>query len=425
MHAASKARDHPLTPFSVSYFPLDRSTLIREADRCVLCGLCLPVCPTYGVSRDEGDSPRGRIGLVRALAEGRIEADTAATEHLQRCLGCRACEAMCPSKVRFGRIIDGGRELLDDRTGETLRAALRDPHRRRRYERLLRLYQRSGLRRIVRAVGLPRRFGPHRLARLVRLEGLLPDLPPPRPQPPTTRDGRPVALFTGCLGEGADRPAVEAAHRLLSALGHRVEIPPGQQCCGALDAHAGDRDNAERLAAANRAALSEGVPLLSLNSGCGAHLSEYGEWSGPAGEALAANHRDAVAFLADARWPDGLLRPLEAQAWVHEPCSLRNVLGGAEALYRLLGRIPGLTVSPLPGNERCCGAAGDYMVRQPAIADALREEKLDALAAGAPRYLLSSNRGCILHLAAGLRERGLEVEVLHPLELLARQLKED
>ena len=396
---------------------MDRSTLIREADRCVLCGLCLPVCPTYRLKRDEGDSPRGRISLVRALAEGRIEGDAALADHLDRCLGCRACEAMCPSKVRYGRIIDGGRGLLGGASGGFVRKVLGDPRRRRRYARLLHLYQRSGVRRILRASGLLKATG------MARADRLAPPFEAPRPPVVSSRvSGERVALFSGCLGDTLDRPAVEGAAKLLAALGCRVEIPAGQGCCGALDAHAGDQWNAARLAAANTAALPEGVPLLSLNSGCGAHLAEYGEWSGPAGEGVAGRHRDAVAFLAEARWPEGLLLPLEGRALVHEPCSLRNVLGGADHLYTLLGRIPGLEVKPLPGNETCCGAAGDYMLRQPAIADALLEEKLEAIAAAAPRYLLSSNRGCILHLAAGLRERGLEVEVLHPLELLARQL---
>lgn len=398
---------------------MDNTPLIRETDRCVLCGLCLPVCPTYRIARDEGDSPRGRISLVRALAEGRLAPDEALRGHLERCLGCRACESMCPSKVRYSRIIDGGRALLGGEAGRRLRRGLTDPRRRRRVERLLHLYQRSGIRRLVRATGVLKLLG------LERVEGLAPLFEPPVtvPKPRAMRGARGrVALFTGCLGESLDRGSVAAAVRLLEALEYRVEIPLGQGCCGALDAHAGDRWSAQTLAAANSASLPEAVPLLSLNSGCGAHLAEYGEWSGAAGEALAQRHRDAVAFLAEAEWPDGLLRALPVRVAVHEPCSLRNVLKGGEALYRLLSRVPGLEAVALPGNERCCGAAGDYMVRQPAIADGLREEKLDVLAEMAPRYLVSSNRGCILHLAAGLRERGLEVEVLHPLELLARQL---
>ncbi|GAB6040864.1 (Fe-S)-binding protein [Endothiovibrio diazotrophicus] len=399
---------------------MNPSELIREADRCVLCGLCLPVCPTYRLLGDEGDSPRGRISLMRALAEGRLKADAALAGRLDRCLGCRACEAMCPSKVRYGRIVDGGRALLGARGGARLRRVLANPRRRIRYLRLAHLYERSGLRRVLRASGLLRRFGLERMERLAP-PFTAPSALPAGFAPAGVPRGR-VALFAGCLAEGVDHPAVVAAGRLLAALGYRVELPPGQGCCGAMDAHAGDTRNARRLAAANSAGFPDGVPLLSLNSGCGAHLAEYGEWAGAAGEALAARHRDCLAFLAEAAWPDGLLRPVVGVVLVHEPCSLRNVLKGADALYRLLARLPGAEVRPLPGNERCCGAAGDYLLRQPTIADALREEKLDALAALAPRYLVSSNRGCLLHLAAGLRERGIEVEVLHPLELLARQL---
>ncbi|MGD2082578.1 MAG: (Fe-S)-binding protein [Chromatiales bacterium] len=399
--------------------------LLEETDRCVKCGLCLPHCPTYGLSRDEGESPRGRIALIQGLATGALPGDERLWGHLDRCLGCRACEPACPSGVRFGKIIDGARDLRQaSRPGwrsapsSLLMGLLARAPRRPVTRQLLRALQQAG------ATGLAARLPPTALGRLARL---LPALGPThrwRPLYPGAGPGRRprVGLFTGCVSRLAEQDALLAAVRVLQRLGVDVVVPQAQTCCGAIHQHSGRSAEARRLMARNRAAF-EGRGLdavVWVASGCGAQLAEYPELSDGA---LAPEPVDLCAYIRDLEWPAGLAPvALPERAAVHEPCTLRNVLHGAEAAYALLERIPGLDLIPLQGNERCCGAAGTYFLSQPGNADRLREPKVSALARLRPRYLVTTNVGCALHIGAGARQAGLDLEVVHPVQLLDRQL---
>lgn len=451
------ARGKPILPrITRTGTALNLPDLIKfEADQCVKCGLCLPHCPTYGLTQDEGDSPRGRIALMQALVEARLPPGGRLTFHLDRCLACRACERVCPSQVRYGRLIDAARAYDTRDAGRRphgplarwlLDRVVPDRRRLRRIARLLRLYQRSGLRRLVQLSGLPRLTGTR------RLDGLMPEIPAvPHWQawyPPAGEARGTVALFTGCIGDVLDRDALEAAITLLNACGYGVHVPSGQTCCGALHLHGGDPARAAALGAQNVAAFnalagtgtSTGTGINAGNdsgpgldavlysaSGCGATLAEYGEWPAtndiaPPGR-FAAPVLDLCSFLEqDGRLAGLSFAPLAAAVAVHDPCTLKNVIRATEPPYRLLRHIPGLTVSPLPGNGRCCGAAGSYLLTQPEMADALRADKLKALQDSGAEILLSSNIGCALYLAAGLRENGNAVEVMHPVTLLARQL---
>lgn len=403
------------------------------ADVCVKCGLCLPHCPTYGVSADEAESPRGRIALMQALAEGTLPVSERLEFHLDRCLGCRACERVCPSKVEYGRLLEAGRAL----------AAVEHPRPRRRllpgmiaggaFTRAapaLRLYQRSGLQRLLRRSGLLQKLGLRRmdgllppLSKTVRLQTHYPSVAPSRGE---------VALFTGCLGTALEQEALHAAIGLLTRCGYGVHVPAAQACCGALHRHAGDPAGATALARRNVAAFNALAidAIVYTASGCGAALAEYPNWfrRGDDAPAFGAAAIDLCSFLARVEWPENLTpRPLHARALVHEPCSLRNVLRAAEAPYRLLRRVPSLSVEPLPGNARCCGGAGATLIEQPGLADALREDKIAALKTatedtGADTILVTSNLGCALHLGAGIRADGMNVEVMHPATLLWRQL---
>ena len=401
-------------------------TLIREdADRCVLCGMCLPHCPTYGLTRSEAESPRGRIALMLALAKAELEPTPELRAHLDNCLSCRACERMCPSRVPYGRLLTHTRALLADRgeapAPERLMNRLLDGSARvqRTARSAFRVYEKSGVQTLV------RHFAPAG-GRLRRLDDLLPALPPSRPLPkPAAAGGEPrgrVALFTGCTGELFDLPTLKATVRLLGALGYGVDVPPAQTCCGARHRSSGRLDLAREQATANLTAFAEANAVVSIASGCGATLGEYGEWV-DGGEALSEAVYDVSDFLARCEWPATLrFQPLDAPVAVHIPCSLRNVLRGEQVPYRLLERIPGIKLLPLAHNETCCGAAGSYMLEHPETAEALREPKITALAQSGARYLVSSNIGCALHLAAGARRAGIEVEVLHPVVLLERQL---
>jgi glycolate oxidase iron-sulfur subunit len=410
----------------------------------------MPHCPTYGRTRDEGDSPRGRIALMQALAEGRLAPGGRLDFHLDRCLACRACERVCPSQVRYGQLIDAARAYgAPRRRPGRLARWLQDgviPDRRRlgRIARLLRLYQRSGLRRVARLSGLLRLTGTR------RLDVLLPEIPPvPRWRPyypPVEPRHGDVALFTGCIGSVLDRDALEAAITLVNACGYGVHVPEDQTCCGALHLHGGDPGQAAALARRNLDAFdalrgddngkAAGIDaVLYSASGCGATLVEYGTWPAVAGIAspgrFTAPVLDVCSFLERS---GGLARlsfaPLNAPVAVHAPCTLRNVVRAAEVPDRLLGRIPGLTVLPLPANGRCCGAAGSYLLTQPAMADALRDDTIRTFRESGAEILLSSNIGCALQLSAGLLDEGARgaqprIVVLHPVTLLARQLRDN
>lgn len=387
-----------------------------------MCGMCLPHCPTYLLTGDEAESPRGRISIIQGLARGQLQPDTPALTHLDHCLLCRACEAMCPSEVEYGHLMVEARrryppsekEHAADRAVEALTEG-------KLPRGLARFYQRSGLRSVARASGLLKGLG------LERADQMLPALRRSRPLPERVpahgeERGR-VALFTGCTGRLFEREALHAAVKLLSRWGYSVRIPRAQGCCGAMHQHSGDRETFESMARDNVAAFSDPEEtVVFIASGCGAVLAGYGQWlPEPEGASFATRLREISDFLAGE--PDGLaFRPLPERVAVQVPCSQRNVLKSPDAARRLLGRLPGAEPVALPDGDFCCGAAGRYMLDYPGTADALRERQLAGLERTGARYLVTTNVGCALHLAAGARERGLEVEVLHPVELLARQL---
>ncbi len=412
--------------------------LLAQADLCVKCGLCLPRCPTYGLSRVEGESPRGRIALAQGLAGGDLPLSPRLAEHLDSCLACRACEAACPAGVPYGQIIDGARAILAERRPPgrlrrwLLGAAARGPVARPAWWRIavaaLRAYGGAGLRPTLdRLLG---RFVP-RLARLARY---VPPLPPGlewRPYYPPQGEARgEVDLFLGCVARDVDRTTLEASIRVLTRLGLGVRVPSGQGCCGAIHLHGGDEGEALALARRNLQAFAGTAgPVVVTASGCAATLLEYERLPGLDGETATAAARfarrviDVSDLIAGLTWPaDVTVEALRVRVAVHVPCSLRNVVRRGDAPFRLLARVPGLVAVPLPDNDRCCGSAGTYMVTRPAVADRLRDEKLEGLARDPAPLVATANVGCALHLAAGLA--GPEgVEVVHPVVILDRQLR--
>lgn len=398
---------------------------LELADRCVKCGLCLPHCPTYRLTQDEAESPRGRIALMQGLATGQLAASPRLEQHLDQCLACRNCEPVCPASVPYGQLIDAGRALLNEKRPARQRA-LRwlapwavDPVLRRSLHWLLWLYQRLGVLRLFRAIA--------RRGTVARLADYVPPLTQPRDLPrrsvPVGAPRGRVALFTGCVSEAAEQAVLQDAIYLLTRLGYEVEVPSSQGCCGALHLHNGDSITAKRLAAQNLQAFS-GLydAIVGSASGCTATLREYGLLLPQAGP-FTAQIQSLCQFL-DSVWP-AELKPasLPGCAAVQDPCTLRNVLRQAEAPYRLLRRIPQLEVMPLAENSQCCGAAGSYFLSEAEMADRLAERKIAALRELKPDCLVSSNVGCALQLRAALRRGGFEIPVLHPVQLLARQLR--
>lgn len=391
-------------------FPLDL------ADRCVKCGLCLPHCPTYGLDGVEGESPRGRIALMQGLATGRLEPGAALVRHLDNCLGCRACEQACPADVPYGELIDAGRALLVER------GAGPSPARRL----AAKLLQRPRL--LGAAVAAGRLPGASAAARsLGGLPARAAELLPAGARPPSLEDtyqpgsgARGEALlFAGCVGAAMDGRSLDDTRRVLEAAGWRVRAPRRQGCCGAIDLHAGRPGEARALALRNLEAFPGDGPVVPCASGCAATLLEYARLAGEPGARFAERIRDPAELLADA--PLALAPGRYRSVVLHVPCTQRNVTGTMPATRRLLARIPGLVSRELPAG--CCGAAGDNFLAHPATADALLAPLLQDLSRDPPDALATSNIGCAIHFAAGLRRAGLALPVLHPVSLVADALE--
>jgi glycolate oxidase iron-sulfur subunit len=396
---------------------------------CVHCGICLPQCPTYRVLGEEMDSPRGRIYLMRAAAEGRIGLTPNFVTHMDRCLGCRACEAACPSGVPFGRLLEAVRGQIERRVPRPLSTrALRrlvlglfpHPARLRAALRLMSAYRASGLQRLVRRTGALRR-----LPRLEAMDRLLPegraapgDRLPLRASAHGAARGT-VALLTGCVQALWFPEVTRAAADLLSRAGYAVAVPPAQGCCGALHLHWGARGQARRLARANVAAFAGVDWVVTSAAGCGATLADYGHLlpDDAAAAALAARVRDVSQLLAEAL-PEPRHR-LDLTVTYHEPCHLAHGQRVREAPRRLLQAVPGLRLVELSESDLCCGSAGVYNLLEPDIARALLDRKLERITATGADVVVSGNPGCLLQLRMGLAERGLAVRAHHPVEILA------
>lgn len=414
---ASSAREHSADERPV--FP------IEDADRCVKCALCLPHCPTYRLSRDESESPRGRIALMQALAEGELDYSERLAGHLDRCLGCRNCEPVCPANVPYGRLIDAGRAMLVEsgharRRDHAAASVMAGPRRLRLAMGLARLYQRSGLQWLARHSLL------RLLPRLSRLDRLLPPIPRRRRRPVETGQGsETVQLFLGCIAEHLDPGVSDAATRVLASLGFRIEAPAGQTCCGAPDQHNGRPGHARTISRRNVDVFDGESPILASASGCTATLKEYPEiHAAPSHRDFAERVTDLCAFIDRQDFEAAGLKPapLNGRVLIYVPCSQRNVVGETEASRRLLERIPTLDVTTLDTRGRCCGAAGTYLVSQPENAEALGRELAERVVAERPDVVVTTNIGCKLQLRSQLAGRLPHCEIMHPVELLARQL---
>ncbi len=364
--------------------------LVAMADRCVQCGLCLPVCPTYVRDRLETESPRGRIALARAWALETMEPTPLGDAHLDHCLGCRSCEAACPAGVEYGALLVDARGRQRKRRGagawqHLLEALTARP-------RLL-----TGL------LGIYRRIHDLLPARLRVL---------PRPSRPgplaaiTARNHDSVAVFVGCIASAYEADVRAALSRLCAALSIELVTPKGQTCCGAIHAHAGNLVQASRLSAINQSALAGHPLVLTLASGC--HASVAAALDGTVIDALAFldQHRERLTFLE---------RP--ERIGLHLPCTQRSVVGTVPALRRLLARVPGLVVVEIDAGYGCCGAAGSQMLTDPERATSYRDPLIVQFVASGATRLLSANIGCRLHLAGATT-----LEVQHPLAFLADAL---
>ncbi len=389
----------------------------------------------------EADSPRGRIAQIRGVASGHIPMNPRFVQHIDRCLTCRSCEVVCPNHVAYGQLIDKTRAmiaapLLSLSNGKTAiqkswlrklveKEFIAKPTRFDTLRSLLLFYQKLGLQ------GLLNRSSILKKTKLAELNTQLPQIHMPRTSSSKTdvskswREiyfpiGKPcgeVGLFLGCVARLADVETLNASIYVLNRLGYTVHIPPMQTCCGALHLHGGDTKTASQLAQQNIAAF-DGINLsaiITTASGCGIRLAEYHS-------DFSTKVVDISKFLATADgWGNIKIAPLQDKIVVHDPCTLRNVLRCSEYPYTLLTRIPGAQVTPLAGNDQCCGAAGTYFLDQTVMAKALLNNKITALSNNT-RYLVTSNIGCRMHISSALRNTIPEIKILHPVTLLARQM---
>ncbi len=432
-----------------------RTTLAAQEDKllaCIHCGLCLEACPTYVLTGDENDGPRGRIYLMRAVAEDRLATDSVSFErHIDRCLGCRACEQVCPAGVEYGELLEAGRaELFSSgakraSTYKLLRTALRHL-----WLHPARLRFAFAVARTLRNTGLPRLLLNSRLAGAVshRLEfglALLQSSAPVSLGDPnhnnikgkvvkaarTGQERNAALLFTGCVGEGLFSRVNKATARVLETNGYQVNSPARQVCCGALHAHAGDLEGARTLARQNIEAFGANGDntIVTSAGGCGAMLATYGhlladdETFCERARKFSAQVRDISQQLASG--------PVEAGARVtantityDASCHLLYGQHAEEAPLEMLKGIPDLSFSPLEGSERCCGGAGIYNLLEPELSRRVLGEKLAHVKETGARILTTGNPGCQMQIGAGALLAGMDLRVCHPIELLDEAYKQ-
>ena len=404
---------------------------------CVHCGLCTATCPTYLETGNENDGPRGRIYMMRAVVEGRIELTDKVQGHLDSCLDCRSCETACPSGVQYGR-------LLEPFRAETEAVQQNEPDWFQRWfiyglfpyaSRLewtlkpMRLLQRFGIDKAIDAIGLPKLL-PQRLR---RLHEQLPKLQPRESRlaevlPAKGERRARVGLFMGCVAEAMFSGTNRATARVLQENGCEVVVPRGQGCCGAIHYHSGAFDPAMELAKQNlKAFADESLDAVIVNvAGCGSMLRDYGHIAKELGQdeeaiallsAFAEKMRDVSEFLDEL----GLIPPagsIPLRAVYQDACHLQHAQQVRQQPRRLLNAIPDLELLQPSEPEICCGAAGSYALTQPEMADRLGKRKVENLLATDPQIIVTGNAGCSLQLQAHLKRAGKQLPVLHPVDLL-------
>lgn len=402
---------------------------------CVHCGLCTSACPTYLELGTEADGPRGRIYLMKAVADGRLPLSTELERHIDLCLDCRACETACPSGVQYGRLIEPFRASLEER-----RRSIRGdswfqkwllfplfPYANRMRWALLpaKIAQKLKLDWLFFDVLKAHRLLPKTLQQMALMLPKLqssPKLPTFLPAKGIKRAT--VALSTGCVADAVFRHVHWATARVLQENGCDVHIPANQGCCGAIHYHAGAEKPAVECAAKNADAFDlAAMDAVIVNvAGCGAMMKDYPHLKLPAEskakiESLARKTMDVSEFLGKL----GPIMPtgrIEKTAVYHDACHLAHAQQIRQQPRDLLAMIPGLKVLPIAEADVCCGAAGTYNLTEPEMADRLAKRKTDAVLDAAPDLLLTPNAGCHLHLGRKLRERGQPLWMGHPMELL-------
>jgi glycolate oxidase iron-sulfur subunit len=403
---------------------------------CMRCGMCLPACPTYKETFLETASPRGRVALIRKLQEGELDQSERLLEYLSLCLDCQACASACPCGVNAGELVA---EFTCERKTETglgfmedliLRKLVPHPDRLETSMVPMRIYQRTGLQKLVRTLGVLKMFPKP----LERMEGLLPELPA-RPLRQEIQEVTPavgtecgtVGFFLGCVMSLIFSDASRATIKLLSSLGYKVITPRNQVCCGAPNMLGGDLEGLKEAAHTNVEIFgNHDVDFIVTDcGGCGAELKKYGHHLEDDGAAAAfsARVRDISQVLA--MHTDELrakLKPLDMKVTYHDPCHIAHCQGIRKEPRDLLRLVPGLEYKELEAADACCGSAGTYNIERPEMSDRILKRKLDTIAATGAKVLVTSNPGCLLQLKKGLADHLPAVKIMHLTEILARSM---
>jgi glycolate oxidase iron-sulfur subunit len=408
-------------------------------DKCVHCGFCLPVCPTYVLWNEEMDSPRGRIYLMKMVAEGTATINETWVSHFDACLGCMACITACPSGVEYGKLIEATRAQIERRFTR--------PASEKRYRRFLfsiftrparlrvlllpmRLYQKAGLEALVRRMGIPKLLA----ARLRAMEALLPQVPAQETLteliPAQGEPRRRVGLLLGCVQRVLFPQVNAATARVLTAEGCEVVIPAKQPCCGALLVHAGEEEQAVQLARQTIDAFENAqVDAVVINAaGCVSNVKDYGHLLrddpqyAERAKAFAAKCRDVSEFLAELE-PRATRHALRLRVAYHDACHLQHAQGIRTQPRVLLGGIPQLQLLEIPEAAICCGSAGIYSLVQPEAAAQLGDRKAGHVAALEADVVVSGNPGCLLQFQSALARAGRKMPVHHTVELLDASIR--
>jgi glycolate oxidase iron-sulfur subunit len=405
--------------------------------RCIHCGLCLQQCPTYRIIGMEADSPRGRLHLIREVAEKQRNLSADVIKHLDLCVSCQACESVCPSGVKYGHLLFMARTQIakqskPSRVERVVRWLAFDqlishPAYMRVFGWGLKLYQRLGIQAIVRKLGVLR-FFPKLLG---SMEGILPRLGRFY-NPPKTREIAPigeeryrVGFLTGCVMPLAFGETQEATARVLARNGCRVIIPDGQVCCGALHAHFGERDKAKGMARRNIDAFEKAKVdyVISDAAGCSAMLKEYGELlaDDPAYAERAEHFGHKVRDVTELLGSMPLVPPthaISARVTLQEPCHLAHAQKIKKAPRDILKVIPGIQFVEMKDSDRCCGSGGIYNIVHPEVSDIMLDEKIANITATKADIVVSANPGCMMQVGQGLQRSGSNARLVHIVTLL-------
>ena len=408
-------------------------------EKCVHCGFCLPVCPTYVLWGQEMDSPRGRIYLMKMALEGTVEVNDKWVSHFDSCLGCVACMPACPSGVDYGKLIEATRAQIER---NYQRPAADKVYRRFLFETFtkperlkflrwpLLVYQQSGLQTALREMGwfkfLPKSVG--------AMDALLPKVSATETVEPITpalgQQRKRVGLLLGCVQRTFFSHVNTATARVLAAEGCEVVAPREQSCCGALFVHAGEEERAKELARKTIDIFEQAkVELIVINAaGCGSNVKEYGHLlrddSMYAARAVrfAAKCRDISEILSELS-PRAERKPFPVRVALHDSCHLQHAQGLRTQPRSLLARIPGMQVMEIPESPICCGSAGIYNLVQPEAAMALGDRKAQLIAPLQADFIATGNPGCILQLQASLTRTNQANPVLHTVQLLDASIR--